>query len=118
MGAAEHLEQLGEALAAAGSNLEALRASARSARRKRQAAIIDTGWIPVRDGKRGSTRLAAELEAQGWTQLRLAAEANISNYYVNQLCGGHAEPRVTYALAIAAALDCAVEDLWRLKEAA
>ncbi len=56
-------------------------------------------------------------ERRGWSQQDLAARAGLSRAGVSAIETGRLAPSTAAALALARALDCAVEDLFRLRSA-
>jgi molybdate-binding protein/transcriptional regulator with XRE-family HTH domain len=59
----------------------------------------------------------ASRERRGWSQHELAARAGLSRAGVSAIETGRLEPSTAAALALSRALDCAVEDLFRLRAA-
>jgi putative transcriptional regulator len=61
-------------------------------------------------------RLRGAREAKGWTQAELAERIGVSRKTVNTVENGVFTPSTVVALKLAAALGCAVEDLFFLDE--
>jgi len=54
-------------------------------------------------------KLSEIKKSQGW----LARQSGLADSYVNRICRGFIDPRISTAFKITKALKCQIEDLWK-----